>query len=214
MSHSLIGTRAAAAAFLLSALAALALGSVTPAFGHNVVEQRIPAPDSEVSQSPVEVSIATDGSFLDLGGEGRGFAIVVRDSSGQYFGDGCVELTEGRMKASIELGEPGVYELAYQFVSADGHSLAESYEFTYAPADDYRSAPGYPSPPECGVKPGPAEASTEVIVDAVAPVAEQSASMAEANSNGWVVGAGIVATVAALALLVMIRRSSRSANRQ
>jgi methionine-rich copper-binding protein CopC len=128
---------------LLSALAALALGSDTPAFGHNVVEQRIPAPDSEVSQSPVEVSIATDGSFLDLGGEGRGFAIVVRDSSGQYFGDGCVELTEGRMKASIELGEPGVYELAYQFVSADGHSLAESYEFTYAPADDYRSAPGY-----------------------------------------------------------------------
>jgi hypothetical protein len=64
------------------------------------------------------------------------------------------------------------------------------------------------------VKPGPAEASTEVNADAVDPVAEQSASIAEANSNGWVVGAGIVATVAALALLVMIRRSSRSANRQ
>ena len=213
MRDSLIWPRATAAAFFLSAIAALALGPVAPAFGHNVVEQRIPAPDSEVSQSPVEVSIATDGSFLDLGGEGRGFAIVVRDSSGQYFGDGCVELTEGRMRASIELGEPGVYELAYQFVSADGHSLAESYEFRYAPTGDYRSAPSYPSPPECGVEPGSAEASTAADADNMDLGEETLVSPADANSNGWVIGAGIAATAAALALLVMIRRSSRSSNR-
>jgi len=214
MTDSLIWMRATAGAFFLSAIAALALGSVAPAFGHNVVEQRVPAPDSVVNQSPVEVSIATDGSFLDLGGEGRGFAIVVRDSSGQYFGDGCVELTEGRMRTSIELGEPGVYELAYQFVSADGHSLAESYEFSYAPPGDYRSAPGYPSPPECGVEPGSTEASTAVDADPVDPGRENLVSTAEANANGWVIGTGIAATVAALALLVLIRRSSRSSNRR
>ena len=207
-------TRSSAVAFALLVASVLLLSPASPATGHNVVEQRIPAPDSVVTQSPVDVSIATDGSFLDLGGEGRGFAIIVRDSAGMYFGNGCVDLNEGRMTTSVDLGEAGTYELAYQFVSADGHSLAENYEFTFAPEGDHRASQGHPTPPECGVEPGSATVPQADDNTANTAPTSSTVSATEANANGWVVGAGIAATVVALALLVMIRRSSRSTNRR
>jgi len=64
------------------------------------------------------------------------------------------------------------------------------------------------------VEPGSTEASTAVDADPVDPGRENLVSTAEANANGWVIGTGIAATVAALALLVLIRRSSRSSNRR
>lgn len=131
-------------------LGALLLGT-TPAAAHNVVEERIPAPNSIVTESPVTISLTTDDLFLDLGGEAKGFVVVLRDSTGLYYGDGCVEVLERRMTASAELGQADTYEIIYQFVSADGHSLSESYEFVFEPGPDHTPAPGYDTPDECGV---------------------------------------------------------------
>ena len=214
MRDSRVWPRATAVTFALTAMAGLFLSPGIPALAHNVVEERIPVPDSLVTQSPVDISIATDGTFLDLGGEGRGFAIVVRDVNGLYFGDGCLDLREGRMTASAALGKAGVYEVAYQFVSADGHSLSESYEFTFAPEGEYAIAPGYQSPPECGVEPLSTTDAAGTTNAPAEPQATDPVSAAEASPNGWVIGAGIAATIAALALLVMIRQSSRRTNQQ
>lgn len=123
----------------------------TPAAAHNVVEERIPAPNSTVTESPVAISLTTDDLFLDLGGEAKGFGVVLRDSAGLYYGDGCVEVRERRMTASAELGQADIYEIIYQFVSADGHSLSESYEFVFEPGPDHTAAPGYDTPAECEV---------------------------------------------------------------
>ena len=131
-------------------LGALLLGA-SPAYAHNVVEDRTPAPDSSVTDSPVTISLTTDDVFLDLSGETKGFGVAVRDSAGLYYGDGCVELSERTMTASAELGQAGTYEIIYQFVSADGHSLSESYEFAFEPGPSHTPVLGYNTPAECGV---------------------------------------------------------------
>lgn len=150
----------------------------------------------------MEVSIATDSDFLDLGGKSRGFAIAVRDSSGLYFGDGCVDLTQRHIHSRIDLGEPGVYTILYQFVSADGHSLSESYEVTFAPENDHAAAQGSSTAPACG---GEIAAPTQDIeVGVVAPddaVTEESMA-----ANGWIIGLGIGVTALALTLLAYSRR--------
>lgn len=131
-------------------LSALWVGA-SPAFAHNVVEDQTPAPGSTLTESPVDISLTTNDVFLDLGGDAQGFGIVVRDSRGLYYGDGCVTVEERTMSASAELGGPGTYEIIYQFVSADGHSLSESYQFEFAPGPDHTAALGYDTPAECGV---------------------------------------------------------------
>ena len=62
------------------------MGSV--ALAHNVVEDRIPVPESTITDSPVDVSLSTDDFFLEVGGNQRGFAIVMVDSDGLFYGDG------------------------------------------------------------------------------------------------------------------------------
>jgi len=180
----------------------LLVGVAPPALAHNVVENRTPSPYSVVTESPMEVSIATDSDFLDLGGKSRGFAIAVRDSSGLYFGDGCVDLTQRRIHSRIDLGQPGVYTILYQFVSADGHSLSESYEVTFAPENDHAAAQGSSTAPACG---GEIAAPTQDIeVGVVAPddaVTEESMA-----ANGWTIGLGIGVTALALTLLAYSRR--------
>ena len=131
-------------------LGALLLGA-SPAVAHNVVEDRTPAPGSTVTESPVDISLTTNDIFLDLGGDASGFGVVILDSAGLYFGDGCVSVIERTMSASAELGAAGTYEITYQFVSADGHSLSESYEFDFAPNASHTPALGYGTPAQCGV---------------------------------------------------------------
>jgi methionine-rich copper-binding protein CopC len=131
-------------------LGALLFGA-SPAVAHNVVEDRTPAPGSTVTESPVDISLTTNEIFLDLGGDASGFGVVIRDSAGLYYGDGCVSVIERTMSASAELGAAGTYEITYQFVSADGHSLSESYEFDFAPNASHTPALGYDTPAQCGV---------------------------------------------------------------
>jgi methionine-rich copper-binding protein CopC len=129
---------------------ALALAPVTPALSHNVVEDRDPAADSVVTSSPVTVSISTNDNFLDTGDATRGFALVAQDASGLYYGDGCVSIDERAMSATLELGEAGTYTVLYQFVSADGHTLQDSYAFVFEPGADHVPASGRSAAPVCG----------------------------------------------------------------
>lgn len=149
----------------------------------------------------MEVSVTTDNDFLDLGGKSLGFAIAVRDSSGLYFGDGCVDLTERRINSRIDLGEPGVYTILYQFVSADGHSLSESYEVTFAPENDHAAAQGSSSAPVCG---GDAAPTQDMEVGVVAP--DDAVTEGSMAANGRIIGLGIGVTALALTLLAYSRR--------
>ena len=155
----------------IALLGALLLGA-SPAMAHNVVEDRTPAPGSTETESPVDISLSTNDIFLDLGGDASGFGVVIRDSAGLYYGDGCVSVNERTMSASAELGAAGTYEITYQFVSADGHSLSESYEFDFAPASSHTPALGFDTPAECGVPRDTPLAEAETVVTST-PIATE-----------------------------------------
>lgn len=197
----------------LFATVALLVGPA--AVAHNVVEDRIPVPESIITDSPVEVSIATDDIFLDLGENQGGFAIVMMDEAGLYYGDGCVELQERRMTASIPLGGAGTYTVVYQFVSADGHSLSESYTVEFQPTEDHVETPGIPTAPVCGVEfQAPEEPPVEVSPPAeLAPLEEVSSNTPTAAIPVWAWLAGPLVLVLGGGLWWLARRRSSSADR-
>jgi methionine-rich copper-binding protein CopC len=136
-------------------MVAVALMSWSPpiATGHNVVMETSPVAGSTTSDSPVDIRIVTNDQLLDLTGTGSGFAIVVRDASGLYYGDGCVSVGDNDMSATADLGNAGDYTVTFQFVSADGHSLSDSFDFTFDPSPTHAPATGFEQAPQCGVEP-------------------------------------------------------------
>ena len=175
--------RASTPPWVVALLAALfLLGSPTTAFAHNVVEDRDPAADSVVTLSPVTVSITTNDNFFDSGDVTRGFAIVARDATGLYYGDGCVTINERTMSQTLGLGEPGTYTVLYQFVSADGHTLQDSYTFVFEPSREHVPTPGLSEPPMCGELPEdlPVEQTApenSVPLDSPQALADESVSL-------------------------------------
>lgn len=143
----------------IAVVVGLAVGLVAPfigafptVFGHNAVLSTTPQAGDTVSDSPLEVHVYTSDELLDLAGTGAGFAIVVQDDAGNYYGDGCVTIAERDMFTTVDLGGAGVYEVTYQFVSADGHSLSDSFEFTFSPEPSHSPTMGQPVAPRCGLE--------------------------------------------------------------
>jgi methionine-rich copper-binding protein CopC len=182
-------------------LAGVFLGG--PASAHNSVEDRTPEPGAVVTSSPIGVSIATNDEFLDLSGEGRGFAIVGIDESGMFYGDGCVDIIEQRMVAELPLGQAGTYTIAYQFISADGHSLSESYTIEFAPGPDHSAAEGRAEAPVCGATAPPVAEPAPALEPADVPQQESE------RVGSPAVIAGIVAAVALGAVIVGAARTRK-----
>lgn len=130
--------------------AAVGLAAHSPALAHNVVIETAPANGDTVSVSPVHLRIVTNDAVLDLSGTGSGFAIVVQDSAGLHYGDGCVTVGNTDFSASADLGGAGEYRVTYQFVSADGHSLSDGFTFRFTPDATHTTTPGGSDIPECG----------------------------------------------------------------
>jgi methionine-rich copper-binding protein CopC len=149
---ALFGARGAAVVALISLVAVFLSWSVTSAIGHNVVVSTTPEAGSTVSDSPIDIRIVTNDQLLDLGGTGSGFAIVVRDAEGLYYGNGCVAIGDTEMSATAALGNSGDYTVTFQFVSADGHSLSDSFDFSFDPLSTHVPTAGFEQAPQCGVE--------------------------------------------------------------
>jgi copper resistance protein C len=207
--ESLLAPRIVAASLVASLVGCIA----SPAVAHNVVEDRSPAPGAIVTQSPVTVSIGTNDAFLDLGGDGRGFALVALNDAGEYYGDGCVTVDQTVMSAVIALGNAGTYTIAYQFISADGHSLSDSYTIEFEPSPQHQPVPGQETAPLCGQNtPAAEDYSSESAVDL--PV-DAEMSVTEPRATEWslttVIGFGaLVAVIIGLVgASVLSRRKGR-----
>jgi methionine-rich copper-binding protein CopC len=204
-------------AITISALA-ISSWSIPSAWGHNVVLETSPEAGSTISDSPVDIRIVTNDKLLDLGGTGSGFAIVVKDVNGLHYGDGCVTVGEADMTATVALGAAGDYTVTFQFVSADGHSLSDSFGFSFAPGSSHSPARGFFDPPVCGVESGLVDAPVGDITEAppseessFEPILEQGA--VEEQSERWPITLAIagVLVVLSLTLLVwMVRRRNGS----
>ena len=139
--------RRAAAAIAVAVFAVLATAG--PASAHNYLVESTPAAGEVLTVLPEQFSVTTNESLLDLGGSGSGFGLEVRDADGLYYGDGCVAVEGATMSGAAAIGAPGEYTLIYQLVSADGHTVSDSFTFEWAPEGDFERSEGSTSPGDC-----------------------------------------------------------------
>lgn len=139
--------RRAAAALTLAVLGVLLVAA--PAAAHNYLVASTPEQGEILTVLPEEFSVTTNEALLDLGGSGSGFGIEIIDEDGLYYGDGCVSIDGATMSAPAVIGQPGDYTLVYQLVSADGHTVSDSFGFTWAPAGDVEASTGSTEAGDC-----------------------------------------------------------------
>ncbi|GEK80834.1 copper resistance CopC family protein [Agrococcus baldri] len=128
---------AAAAALILLPAHASMIGS-TPAAGDVVTEQ------------PGTISVVMNEEILTVDGATGSNAIQVTDAAGLYYGDGCLTVEGDTVSLDAELGEAGDYAMTFQVVSADGHPVSDTIDFTFDPAEGEAGQPGAAEAPVCG----------------------------------------------------------------
>lgn len=199
-------TRSTRAGMAVAALAAAAvLGLASPALAHNSVIYTNPAEGAVVTELPESFEIRTSDSLLDLGGDGNGFAFLVQDAAGLYYGDGCTRVSGSSMFTTAAIGEPGDYTITWQLVSADGHTISGSYSFSWAPADEFAASAGSASAPACGAEPSPQAPEPTGAAPEEPTDAEGSAL---GSDVWWILGAvGAVAATVVVTLLLTRRRT-------
>jgi len=205
-------TRLTAALTLACGLALL--GPATVAHAHNAVIGTTPEAGATITEVPELFSVTTNEPMLDLGGNAAGFGIAVTDADGLYYGDGCVAVESDTVSMPATLGEAGDYTLAYQYVSADGHTLSDQLTFSYAPTATAEVTLGSPEPLECGeAAPQPEPEVTEPTEPAPTETAPVEASPEPAPSDEtdtvlWIVAA-IGGTVLVLAIATLAAVAAR-----
>lgn len=202
-------TRIALAAAAIAAVGIL--GVATTASAHNFVVSTTPTEGETLTELPDRFDITTNDTLLDVTGNADAFVFDIIDADGLYYGDGCISVEGTAMYTDAALGEAGTYTIAYQLVSADGHSVSGQYDFEWAPAEGQPVSVGWDTPAECGVERTPepsAEPSAEPTEEPSATPSEQPAdSQDSAAADDWLWIGGVAAlVVAGVALLALLRR--------
>lgn len=201
---------------------ALAVGIAAPAAAHNSIVSSTPEEGEALTALPEQWQITTNENLLDLGGEGAGFALLVSDDQGQFYGDGCVVVQEASILMPAALGVDGSYTLTYQLISADGHTLSGELPFSWQAPADFEPHVGLAEPPICGETasapaPEPTEStqpepSPEATVDAapepVEPVSDEVSPIIP------VVIFMVVLAIAGVVTATILRARSRNAGEQ
>jgi methionine-rich copper-binding protein CopC len=189
----------------------MALGIAAPASAHNYVVSSTPAEGQVLTTLPDQFVITTNDDLLNLGAAAGGFALLVQDADGLYYGDGCVEVAGPSMTATAALGAPGAYLLTWQAVSIDGHTIDGQIRFTWTPDDVTEAAEGSTTAPVCGEAtekeaPEPAPTATDEAED-TAPPAATDEDTGIPGEVLWIGGAVVaIAAAAAITMLVLSRR--------
>ena len=182
----------------LAVAAALVLAIAAPAQAHDYLVSSTPAADSTITEVPESFSVTTNEALLDLAGGGSGFAIEVTDAAGLYYGDGCTAIVDSTLSTGASLGEAGDYQMLWQLVSADGHTVSGEVDFMWAPSADAVISSGSTSPPDCG---GEAVAAPEPSTTAVT---RGNANLGDVLWIGGAIAAVLIAGV--VTLFVTTRR--------
>ncbi|TFC07210.1 copper resistance protein CopC [Cryobacterium adonitolivorans] len=195
--------KGAALAGVVCALATLG-ASAAPAFAHNSVLSTSPEAGSVVTEQPGVITITTNDNLLNLSGEGESSAAMQVSgpvNTPRFFGDGCTTVSGPSLEAEVQLGQPGSYTVVWQTVSTDGHSISDSFTFTWQPDATQVLAEGSAAAPECATSGSAAPAPAET--DAAGTDA------AESDVRGtdllWIGGA-LVAVLAAIGVTLLVLR--------
>jgi methionine-rich copper-binding protein CopC len=172
--------------------------SAGPALAHAELVGSSPADKSSVS-SVTEVSVTAGEELLEIGSEAEGFVMVVTDSTGSYYGDGCVSVSGDTASMPVSVNAPGDYSVAYRVVSNDGHPVEGQFTFTVTGDGSAEQFAGYPEKPSCGTDTTPIP-GVEVV--------EQTLGI----QGTWLTLAAIPVGAGAIWLLVRVLRKRTSSN--
>lgn len=204
------GSRRTATILRRSALAGVVLVVATlgwsagPAFAHNYVVGTSPEAGSVVTEQPGVVTVTTNDNLLDLSGEGAGSAMQVSGPTDapRYYGDGCATVSGPTLEAEVQLGQPGEYTVVWQTVSTDGHSISDSFTFTWQPDAAQVLDEGSATAQTCAADgTGDAAANTDATSDA----ADTTGAAVSGTDLLWIGGA-LVAILAAIGLTLLLLR--------
>lgn len=118
------------------ALMALVLVPVS-ASGHASSAESSPAADAVLDVAPDEVRVEFDSGLLEMGS-----ALIVRDATGRSITSGTAVVGDRTISVPVDpAAGPGLYEVAYRVVSADGHTVEESFSYTVSDGTASTTAP-------------------------------------------------------------------------
>lgn len=196
---------------LLAALGAavvgvLALAPAASASAHDYLVESSPAANSTQTTPLKTVSLTFNDRVLDLSGDGSSALVQVIGPERKHFETGCASILDRTVSAPVALGAAGTYEVTWQIVSADGHTVSGSFGFSYAPPAGTTPADGQASPPACG---GGGSSAAGVPTAASTPASD-------GDGLGLVIGIGIgiglLAIAGVVAVLLTARRSTRGSS--
>lgn len=201
------------------AVCALIVGGLAaPASAHNFVVSSTPEDGETVTTLPELWQLTTNDAMLDLGAQGAGFALLITDDAGRFYGDGCVAVQDATMSTTAAVGEAGDYSMVYQFISADGHTLSGELAFTWQPTEPVEPHVGLTEPPVCGeTASAPAETaapspSGEPTPDASTETSEDAAPDEESGETVGMllIAGGILAAIVIIGIVFTVVARSRS----
>ncbi|PZE35119.1 hypothetical protein DEJ31_13645 [Curtobacterium sp. MCPF17_031] len=175
-------------------------GLAAPASAHNYVVSATPAANSTLTALPKTFAITTNDRLLDIGDTDSGFAFRIVGPDGKYFEDGCVDVTGPTMSTTAALGASGDYQAEWQIISADGHTVSDSYDFTWKAPAGFTPATGTTKPPTC------ANAGNGSTAAASTTGTESGEPASAASDALWIGAGGLVVVAAIVAVLLLVRR--------
>ncbi|WP_328467784.1 copper resistance protein CopC [Actinoplanes sp. NBC_00393] len=186
---------------LVAALLVLAPGA--PAWAHNALAEASPAKKATLKKAPTEVKLR----FLQkLDPDYTTITVSSADKQQMPASEPAVKGSTGTITLEDTLPN-GVYTVAYQVVSTDGHTVKGSYEFTVAdPSATEAPSPSAAASSSATGAPSPSAAAPS----SAAPVAAPSAVAAteESSGNGTIIAIviAVVVVLAGLAGFLYARR--------
>ena len=195
----------------------LAVLSSGPAFAHAELIGSSPEADSSVADV-TEVSVTAGEELLDIGDNAEGFMMTVTDSTGLYYGDGCVSVDGDTASMPVALAAAGDYVVAYRVVSNDGHPVEGQFAFTFTGDENAEQSVAYAEMPECGVaqtpvavddsdEPADGESDEPMVISTAPPLISPAPSV---DSTSWIGFAAIPVIAVAIWLLVRALRKRKS----
>lgn len=215
--------RTLAATAGLAAALALALLPAVAASAHDYLVGSDPAADSTVTAPPSTVTLTFNDRVLDLAGDGSSTLLTVTgpDAATRHFETGCATVADRNVSAPVALGGAGSYTVTYQIVSADGHTVSNSYAFAYQPPAGAAEAAGTEKT-ACGAAAGTPATEAPAASDPATPEATSGGSaplvtaaspqptVAASDSGlGLVIGIAIAIVVLAIAGVVIVVVTAR-----
>jgi methionine-rich copper-binding protein CopC len=121
----------------LLALLLISLSQTTEAYAHSSMIEQFPKGNATISDMPLEVKLTFDEELLDLG---SGNFVTVKDPSGKEISTGPSVLLSSKISRNLTSSTmPGKYSVSYRVVSADGHVVEGTYQFTLRTKSESKS---------------------------------------------------------------------------